>query len=131
MWFLWACVLIPNSIALVLKVILGRARPILWFNEHLYGFYGMKFHTAYWSCPSGHTTTAMSLAIALSMIWPRYIYGFLAVGLSVAVSRVMLAQHYFSDVVATSYLVVLELGLLLLWLRRKKSGFVEQLRVSG
>ena len=37
-------------------------------------------------------------------------------------SRIMLTEHYLSDVIVASYLALIEVGLLLVWLRRKKSA---------
>lgn len=118
-WFLWLCILFPYLICGVLKVTLGRARPDLLFDSQLFGFYGMHFTSTYWSFPSGHTTTIMALVLGLSIIFPRHCCAFLMTGILVVSTRVLLAQHYLSDVMATSYLTLLEVGLLLMVLRRK------------
>ena len=119
-WFLWLCVLMPNLITLFLKIMLGRARPALLFDDHLYGFYGLHSNSLYWSFPSGHTTTVVGLFLGLGLVFPRYFYGCLLSGLLIISTRVLLTNHYLSDVMATSYLVLLEIGLLLLCLRRKQ-----------
>ena len=120
-WFLWLCVLIPDLICLLLKIVFGRARPLLFFNEHLYGFYWMKWDVPYWSFPSGHTTTIMGFIFGLSILFPRYFYELVLLGLMVVLSRVFLTEHYLSDVLASSYLVLVELGLSLIGLRYKKN----------
>jgi len=117
-WFLLLCFSLSNVICLVLKITLGRARPALLFDQQIYGFYGLHKHAAYWSFPSGHTTTVMSLAFGLCVLFPRYCYAFIGLGLSVVVSRVVLTEHYLSDVVMAMDLVILEIGLLLYWMRR-------------
>ena len=126
-WFLWFCVLLPNLVSLVLKIMLGRARPELWFEDKLYGFYGMHFTRHYWSFPSGHTTTIMGLMLGLGIVFPRYFYWFLVSGLMVNITRILLTQHYLSDVMMTSYLVLLEIGLILLYSRRKNHSIVQSL----
>jgi len=118
-WFLFLCLSLSNVICLVLKITLGRARPELLFDKQLYGFYGIHKQSSYWSFPSGHTTTIMSIALGLCVVFPRYCYAFILMGLTVVASRVMLTQHYLSDVMMASYLVLLEVGILLYWLRRK------------
>ena len=120
MWFLWLCVLVPSLVCLVLKVLLGRARPDLLFNEHLYGFFGLKTHAPYWSFPSGHTTTVMGFVFGLSVLFPRKCYLFILAGSIVVLSRILLTHHYLSDVMAASYLALLEVGLLFWWSRRFK-----------
>lgn len=118
-WFLWLCVLIPNIVCGVLKVCLGRARPELLFDHHIFGFYGVHTNQLYWSCPSGHTTTVTGLALGLSILFPRFCYAFLIAGLGVISTRVFLTNHYLSDVMFTGYLTFLEMGFLLFYLRRK------------
>ena len=100
-------VLIPNMFCLILKVILGRARPELFFDYNLYGFFWFKFKKLYWSFPSGHTTTITALVLALIALWPRRWPIFLVIGLLVIATRVILYEHYFSDVIATLYLTIL------------------------
>jgi len=118
-WFLWLCVFIPNSICLLLKIGIGRARPDLLFKEHLYGFYGFKTHAPYWSFPSGHTTTVMGLMFGLCILFPRYSYAYLLFGVLVVITRVMLTHHYLSDVLTAGYLTLIEVGLLYYWLKSK------------
>jgi membrane-associated phospholipid phosphatase len=118
-WFLWLCVLIPSSVCFVLKILFGRARPDLLFDQHLYGLFGLKWHTLFWSLPSGHSTTIMGLIFGLTVLFPRYFYLLLLAGLMVVSSRVLLTAHYLSDVMVAGYLALLEVGLLTYGLRRK------------
>ena len=113
-WFLWLSVLIPNLICLVLKVLLGRARPELLFSEQVYGFYGFHRDASYWSFPSGHTTTIMGFVFGLSLLFPRHAWLYLVIGFAVVASRILLLQHYLSDVMIAADLALLEVGVL--WL---------------
>ena len=117
-WFLWLCALIPSTICLVLKVVLGRARPDLLFTEHLYGFYGWHTNELFWSFPSGHTTTLMGVIFGLGVLFPRFLYLFIAIGLAIVSSRILLTHHYLSDVLVAAFLALLEVGLLRWWLKR-------------
>lgn len=120
-WFLFWSLFIPALISLILKMSLGRARPTLLFQDgaHLYGFYGFKTSAYFWSFPSGHVTTIMSVALGLSILFPRHFYALISLGLAVAFSRVLLTYHYLSDVLFAFYLTVLEIGCLLYVLKRK------------
>lgn len=106
-WFLWFCVVVPNMVCLALKMLVGRARPDMLFSADLYGFYGFQKNAAFWSFPSGHTTTIMALMFGLSALFPSYLLGFILFGSLVACSRIMLLQHYLSDVLAAAYLALL------------------------
>ena len=119
-WFLWLCAVIPSVICLGLKTLLGRARPSLLFNEHVYGFYGLKTQASFWSLPSGHTSTVMGFMFGLCVLFPRYCYAFILSGLAVVSTRILLTNHYLSDVLIASYLALVEVGLLVYWLRRKQ-----------
>jgi membrane-associated phospholipid phosphatase len=118
-WFLVLCVFLPTVICLVLKIILGRARPELLFSDHLYGFYGFHTQSLFWSLPSGHTTTVTGLIFGLIILFPRYVYVFLLAGIVGVSTRILLTQHFLSDVLTAAYLALLEIGFLMWWLRRQ------------
>jgi undecaprenyl-diphosphatase len=52
------------------------------------------------SFPSGHTITAFSVAVSLSIFYPPLLIGLLFCAVSVALSRILLGMHFLSDVVA-------------------------------
>lgn len=117
-FLVWFCVLFPSLISLILKMVLGRARPELLFDQSLFGFYGWHMQKAYFSFPSGHVTAITSFLTGLLILYPRHRYFYIVIGLLVIVSRVLLTCHYLSDVVATFYLVFLELGSLFYVIKR-------------
>lgn len=118
-WFLWLCVMIPYFICGVIKVFVGRARPELWFSDHIYGFLGFHLQPAYWSFPSGHTTTVTGLMCGFVVLFPRYRYLILLLGLLVISTRILLSSHYLSDVLVTAFLTGLEVTILLNIMHRK------------
>ncbi len=88
----------------LIKPVAGRARPQLWFADHIYGFTGVGPHASYWSFPSGHAVTAGALAVALSITIPRLTAAWVAGALLIGASRVFLDLHYLSDVIAGFYI---------------------------
>jgi len=102
-----------------LKVIFGRARPDMLFNDQLYGFYGLQTHAQFWSFPSGHTTTVMGFVFGLCALFPRHCVAFILTGLIVVSTRILLTHHFLSDVLIASYLALLEVGLLYCIMWRK------------
>lgn len=118
-WYLLGCVFIANLVCLILKVTLSRARPDLLFSTNEFGFYWFKLSSNYWSFPSGHTTTVISLATGLGMLFPRYFYGLFAFGILVAASRILLCFHHFSDVMSAFYISVLVVSFFTEFLRKK------------
>lgn len=88
----------------IIKVLLGRARPKLYFKEALYGFDFLHVEHAWISFPSGHSATAFSVAWTLSLAFPQYRPLFLAIAVLIAFSRIATTQHYLSDVLAGALL---------------------------
>jgi undecaprenyl-diphosphatase len=73
------------------------------------------------SFPSGHSATAFAAAVAVGLLCPRLRAPLLALALLVAVSRVYLGVHYWSDVLAGSVLgaaIGLATGSAVRWARR-------------
>lgn len=100
--FLFASVAASGLAVDLLKAVIGRARPHLLLEQGVYGFDGLHIEHAWTSFPSGHSATAFSAALALALLFPRFRLPFLAAGLLIAISRVVLCQHYPGDIVVGS-----------------------------
>ncbi|AOS84960.1 phosphatase PAP2 family protein [Chlorobaculum limnaeum] len=111
---LFSAVAASGLTADILKFILGRARPKLLLQQGIYGFdlFGWHLEHAWQSFPSGHAATALSAALSLSLLFPRFRPAFLAGAMLIAASRVVLCQHYLSDIVAGSALGAATVALL-------------------
>jgi lipid A 4'-phosphatase len=104
--FLFAAVAASGLTADLLKVMIGRTRPKLLFADHLYAFDGFALRPDHWSFPSGHTTTIVALAAALTWLWPRHVLFYVLVAALVAASRVVVGAHYPSDILAGAFIAV-------------------------
>ncbi|MBI3829168.1 MAG: phosphatase PAP2 family protein [Planctomycetes bacterium] len=96
--FIFLTVLISGLLALVMKVSLGRARPGEFLDSGVYGFKLFQMSPKFLSFPSGHGTTCLALAWALSFIFPRWGKLFIPLGVALAFTRVILTAHYLGDV---------------------------------
>jgi membrane-associated phospholipid phosphatase len=76
------------------------------FADGDFGFHFLRFHPDYWSFPSGHTTAAAGLAMAICLMRPRLWPLGLAFTLLVAASRFVLDRHYLSDTLFSAFLAV-------------------------
>jgi membrane-associated phospholipid phosphatase len=98
---------VGSIITQVLKrlVYYDSPRPIALFGEHgnLHLVDGVHLHTSH-SFPSGHTTGAFALFVALALInrRPYMKIVFLIIAILVAYSRMYLSQHFLLDVVVGS-----------------------------
>lgn len=115
---LFASVAVAGLGAVLIKMLLNRARPPLLFTDGLYGFRPLQFDFAFlWqSFPSGHATTGLAIAVAGSIAWPRLRWLMWPIGLSIALGRVLYNVHYFSDVMAGAALGIVSAWLIQLWL---------------
>ena len=96
--FIVGSVAISGIISGLIKITVGRFRPVKYFREDLYGFDGWHFNDyKFNSFPSGHTTTGFAVGVALALLYPRYAAIFIGFGFFVAFTRVATTVHYVSD----------------------------------
>ena len=91
---------LSGIIANIVKFLVGRLRPKMFFENGLYGL--DPFHVGYEfnSFPSGHATTVFAIATTCSIFLPKYRIYFFIFAAIVALSRLVLTAHYLSDVFA-------------------------------
>ncbi len=87
-----------------LKYLLGRYRPLMLFDHNLYGLHFFSSKWALNSTPSGHTVRAFSLLTALSLVQRRGTVLFLSLAALIGVSRVLVTDHYPSDVLFGAFI---------------------------
>jgi membrane-associated phospholipid phosphatase len=105
--FIFLATAISGIINDIIKYSLGRYRPRALFYDHLYGFsfFGSSYSVT--SFPSGHANTITALMLALYFLIPEFRWLYVIIAVLVIASRVVLCDHFLSDVVFGSYLAVL------------------------
>lgn len=98
--FLFLAIGAPGLFVTVLKRVIGRARPMVTGVIDPFVFAPFKWTAAYASLPSGHTTTAFSVLVAVGTLWPRARTVLWIYALLIAASRVAVRAHFPSDVLA-------------------------------
>jgi undecaprenyl-diphosphatase len=86
-------------IANLTKNIIGRARPKLFDQVGALDFKLFAFDPDHASLPSGHATNIFAFATVIGMLWPRGRVLLYTVAAWIAASRVLIGQHYVTDVV--------------------------------
>jgi len=103
----------------LIKVLIGRTRPKMLFEDGVYSFVPLTHAYATNSFPSGHSQAAFAAMTALTLIFPRYDIAFITVAVLVTASRVLTSVHFLSDAVMGAWLgAVFTLALHRLLLKR-------------
>jgi membrane-associated phospholipid phosphatase len=106
--FLFCSIAFSGIVADIIKVIIGRYRPEMFFEKGLYGINFLNFSFSNFShgltsFPSGHAATTFSLAWALTLFFPRAGIPLFCFAAIVGASRVIITSHYFSDALGGAY----------------------------
>ncbi|MCC6736170.1 MAG: phosphatase PAP2 family protein [Bauldia sp.] len=86
------------------KQLIGRGRPVGYEENGAFSFDPFNFDYGNASFPSGHATTAGAFIVCGFLLFPRLRLLFLAIGLTVALSRIIVGAHFPSDVLAGLFL---------------------------
>lgn len=106
-FFFFACIAVSGLATDIIKMLIGRARPVELQSLGLYGIHPLSLAASWHSFPSGHATTAFALATSLAILFPRARYGFIICAIALAASRVMVNAHFLSDILAGAVVGVL------------------------
>ena len=102
-----ATMAIGGLITFVLKQLVARARPEVFFENGYYGigepFTGDPFN----SFPSSHTLTAFAVAAALARLVPALRWPLFLFAAAVGLSRLVNLDHYLSDVVGAALVAII------------------------
>jgi undecaprenyl-diphosphatase len=102
--FVFVGIGLPSLTSSLLKRLIGRARPEAWTVEAPVSYIPNLTLYDHQSFPSGHATTAFSMAMVLVFIWPRTLWPALLGAVLIALSRVITGQHYLTDIVGGAVL---------------------------
>jgi membrane-associated phospholipid phosphatase len=84
-------------VASLSKNILGRTLPKLYGVVGHLDFHFFAFDRGYASMPSGHATNIFAFATVIAVLWPRGRLLLYTLATWIAVSRVFVGAHYFTD----------------------------------
>ncbi len=105
-WFLtFFLALLSSGVVLqMIKFIVGRQRPHLTAERDPLVFDHLTSNWHLHSFPSGHTQTLFTVATACSLTFPKWRWWFFAIAALIAMTRVLLQEHFFSDLLMGAYI---------------------------
>ena len=99
-WFAVKVLLLAGIPVHLIKMGIGRQRPHVSGDFNPLIFEPFNLHHHWHSFPSGHAQVLFSVATIALLIWPRHRYYFLFAAFMLALTRVTIHQHFFSDMLA-------------------------------
>jgi len=95
----WLKTLIAVGFVLHLfKFVFGRLRPHMTDDFQAFSFDHFSFHWHWQSMPSGHSQVMFVVGTLLASLWPRRKSLFYGLAFMIAFTRVVLQQHFLSDI---------------------------------
>ena len=95
-FFMGAVVVSSRLVTAVLKIVFDRSRPFVFLNDRSIH----DFFSGGDSFPSGHATNYFSFFLPLIVLVPRYKWVLIILPTFIALQRVVVNEHYLSDVLA-------------------------------
>ncbi len=121
--FLFVAIAAPSLFATILKRLIGRARPYVGNTDDPFAYIPFIWRAEYASMPSGHATTAAAAAIAIGAVWPSLRAVVWIYALIILATRVIIAVHHPSDVIAGALVGVVGALMIRRWFAAQRLVF--------
>ena len=105
-------ILVVGIITQILKHIIGRPRPNYTNFEDVFDFKFFTLESNFHSFPSGHSSTIFIVCFILVAAFPKLKYLFYFLASIIALSRVVVGAHFFTDIVAGAILALVSFKVL-------------------
>lgn len=123
-FFMFCSILSACVVTGIIKVVLGRARPILYEGLGQTGFFPFSGDWVFHSMPSGHTTASFAALVMMGLLAPRMKWATWTLAVMIGVSRVCVGAHWPSDVILGAFIGMAAADLV-------KSGLIRRLGRFG
>ncbi len=119
-FLIFSSVLSAGIVAKIIKVCVGRFRPIFFEALGITGFRPFSFEWAFNSMPSGHTTATFAGLVMAGMLAPKIKPITWTLAIIVGVSRVATGAHWPTDVILGAFIGMVTADLVKCWAFKRK-----------
>ena len=91
----------------ILKVLIGRSRPVLYEALNVTFFVPGTFEHVFNSMPSGHTAVSFAGLVMIGMLFPRIKWATWTLAIVIGLSRIYIGAHWPSDVILAAFIGML------------------------
>lgn len=103
-FFVLSSVLAASVVGKILKIVIGRMRPVFFEALDKTGFVPFSTDWAFNSMPSGHTFASFAGLIMLGLLAPKIKWFTWSLAIIIGVSRVCVGAHWPSDVIFGAFI---------------------------
>ena len=119
-FLIFSSVLSAGIVAEILKVLIGRFRPIFFEALDITGFRPFSFEWAFNSMPSGHTAATFAGLVMAGMLAPKIKPITWTLAIVVGVSRVAYGAHCPTDAILGAFIGMVAADLIKYWAFKRK-----------
>ena len=101
---IFCSVLLAGFIGWILKIVIGRMRPIFLEALGLTGFYPFTTEWAFNSMPSGHTVASFAGLVMIGLIYPKYKWLTWTLAILIGLMRIAFGAHFPTDVLLGAFI---------------------------
>ena len=117
-FYVFCSVVLALGMTGLLKVLIGRSRPVLFDALGKTFFEPGTFNSVFNSMPSGHTAVSFAGLVMIGMLFPRIKWLTWTIAIVVGLSRIYVGAHWPSDVVLGAFVGMLCADLVKVGLRK-------------
>ena len=103
-FYVFCSVVSAIAVTGILKVLIGRARPVLFDALGITEFNPWSGDNVFHSMPSGHAAATFAGLVMLGMLFPRIKWATWTLAILIAVSRIYVGAHWPSDIVLGAFI---------------------------
>jgi len=117
-FWIFCSVLLGLSTGMILKLVIGRMRPIFYDALNMTGFFPFADDWAFHSMPSGHAIASFAGLVTIGLIAPRAKWFTWSLAIVIGLSRLCIGVHWASDVILGAFIGMIAADAVRAWMVR-------------